>query len=78
MQKLADTYGSFGDQNEQVTLLRHILELKPQSKNVRDYLAHLEPPKPKPDEVYAVASERFSREALPRLRTDTISERSST
>jgi transglutaminase-like putative cysteine protease/tetratricopeptide (TPR) repeat protein len=59
MQKLADTYGSYGDQNEQVTLLRHIVELKPQSKNVRDYLAHLEPTKPKPDEVYAVASKDF-------------------
>ncbi len=59
MQKLADAYGSFGDQNEQVILLRHILELKPQSKNVRDYLAHLEPTKPKPDEIYAVPSKEF-------------------
>ncbi len=59
MQKLADTYGSFGDQNEQVTLLRHILDLKPQSKTVRDYLAHLEPSAPKPDEVYAISSKEF-------------------
>ena len=59
MQKLADTYGAFGDRNEQVALLRHILDLKPQSKNVRDYLAHLEPSKPKPDEIYAVPSKEF-------------------
>lgn len=59
MQKLADAYGTSGNQNDQVTLLRHILELKPQSKNVRDYLAHLEPAKPKPDEIYAIASKDF-------------------
>ncbi len=59
MQKLADAYAMNGNQNDQVTLLRHILELKPQSKDVRDYLAHLEPAKPKADEVYAVPSKDF-------------------
>jgi len=59
MHKLADTYGATGHQSEQVTLLRHILQLKPQSKDVRDYLAHLEPSKPKPDEIYAVAPKEF-------------------
>jgi transglutaminase-like putative cysteine protease/tetratricopeptide (TPR) repeat protein len=59
MQKLADAYGASGHQSEQVTLLRHILQLKPQNKSVRDYLAHLEPSKPKPDEAYAVASKDF-------------------
>jgi transglutaminase-like putative cysteine protease/tetratricopeptide (TPR) repeat protein len=54
MQKLADVYGTMNQQSEQVTLLRHILQLRPQAKNVRDYLSHLEPPTPKPDEVYAV------------------------
>jgi transglutaminase-like putative cysteine protease/tetratricopeptide (TPR) repeat protein len=59
MQKLADAYAISGHQSEQVALLRHILELKPQDKEVRDYIAHLEPSKPKPDEAYAVASKDF-------------------
>ncbi len=59
MHKLADVYAVAGQESEQVTLLRHILELRPQDKNVRDYLAHLEPSAPKPDEVYAVASKEF-------------------
>ncbi|HEY1959784.1 MAG TPA: DUF3857 domain-containing protein [Polyangiaceae bacterium] len=59
MQKLADSYALTGHQNEQVTLLRHILDLKPQNKDVRDYLAHLEPTKPKPDEAYAVDPKVF-------------------
>jgi transglutaminase-like putative cysteine protease/Tfp pilus assembly protein PilF len=59
MQKLADVYGTMNQQSDQVALLRHILQLRPQAKTVRDYLAHLEPPTPKPDEVYAVPSKDF-------------------
>ena len=59
MQKLADVYGTTKQESEQVTLLRHILELRPQNKAVRDYLAHLEPAKPRPDELYALPFAQF-------------------
>jgi cellulose synthase operon protein C len=59
MHKLADVYGTSKQTSEQVTLLRHILEVRPQDKAVRDYLSHLEPEKPKPDELYAVPFSTF-------------------
>ena len=59
MQRLADAYALGGQQSEQVTLLRRILQLRPQAKDVRDYLAHLEPSKPRPDEAYALPSKQF-------------------
>ena len=59
MRALADVYAIGGQDGEKLGLLRKVLELKPQSKDVRDYLAHLEPSKPKEDEVYAVASKDF-------------------
>ncbi len=59
MRSLADVYGLAGQQNEQQALLRKILEIQPQAKDVRDYLVHLEPTKPRPDEAYAIPSSEF-------------------
>lgn len=59
MRELADVYAISGQRDEQFKLLKRVLELKPQSKEVRDYLAHSEPAKPKNDEVYARPAAEF-------------------
>ena len=59
MRALADIYGEGGQKEEQLKLLGNIVKLLPQSKDVREYLAHLEPTKPRPDEVYARPSTEF-------------------
>ena len=57
---LADAYGAVGGRtDEQLKLLRRVLELKPQEKDVREYVAHSEPAKPRPDEVYARPAKEF-------------------
>ena len=68
LQKLADAAGMSGQLAEQQRLLRQIVTLKPQDKDVREYLAHLEPPKPRPDEAYARPASEFlkGRAAPPR------------
>jgi tetratricopeptide (TPR) repeat protein/transglutaminase-like putative cysteine protease len=59
MRALADVF-AMGDQtDEQLKLLRRVLELKPQDKDVREYVAHTEPSKPRPDEAYARPSTEF-------------------
>ena len=59
MHALADAYGVMGRTEEQIHLLRRVLELKPQDKDVREYVAHTEPTKPRPDEAYARKPEEF-------------------
>ena len=59
MRELADVYALGGQREEQFKLLKRVLELKPQAKDVRDYIAHSEPAKPKNDEVYARPSSEF-------------------
>ncbi len=59
MKALADLQADAGNRPEQLALLRRILELKPQTQNVRDYLSHLEPEVPRPDEAFAWTSEKF-------------------
>ncbi len=59
MRALADVYAETGKRDEQIRLLKRILELLPQSKEVREYVAHLEPSKPRQDEVYARPAAEF-------------------
>lgn len=59
MRALADAYSLLGRRDEQLRLLRQLLVLKPQATEVREYLAHLEPEKPRPDEAYARPSAEF-------------------
>ncbi len=59
MRALADAYGIDNKKDDQLRLLRQILVLKPQAKEVREYLANMEPSKPRPDEVYAISPDVF-------------------
>jgi cellulose synthase operon protein C len=59
LRTLADLHGELNNREEQVRLLRQILQLRPQEKEVREYLEHIEPAKARPDEAYAMAPERF-------------------
>ncbi len=56
---LSDLYGEEDKRDDQRKLLRQILSLSPQAKDVREYLEHIEPPRPRADEAYAWAPERF-------------------
>src|SRR5262249_54825768 len=40
-------------------ILRQILTITPQAKDVREYVEHIEPPRPRADEAYAWAKERL-------------------
>lgn len=59
LKALADFYGEENRRDEQLKLLRQILVLSPQAKDVREYVEHVEPPKPRADEAYAWGPERF-------------------
>jgi tetratricopeptide (TPR) repeat protein/transglutaminase-like putative cysteine protease len=59
LRALADLYDTEDKRDEQLKLLRQILALSPQAKDVREYVEHIEPPKPRADEAYAWAPERF-------------------
>ncbi len=59
LRALADAYGVLGRRDDQLRLLRQLLVLRPQAKEVREYLANLEPEKPRPDEAYARPAEEF-------------------
>ncbi len=59
LRALSDLYGEDERRDEQVKLLRQILAFSPQAKDVREYLEHIEPARPRADEAYAWAPERF-------------------
>jgi len=59
LRQLADASGMNGQRAEQQRLLRQIVALKPQDKDAREYLANLEPPRPRPDEAYARPAAEF-------------------
>ena len=59
LRALADLQGELGRRDEQLTLLRSILKIRPQDKDVREYVEHIEPQKPRPDEAWAWKSEKF-------------------
>ena len=56
-------YALDGQHDEQLRLLKRVLELMPQEKDVREYVAHIEPGEPRPDEQYARPSQRVPRAA---------------
>jgi len=55
----ADLYAEEGKREEQLRSLRQILAIRPQEKDVREYVEHIEPPKPRADEQYAWPAETF-------------------
>lgn len=59
LRALADTYALGGRTDEQIRLLKRVLELRPQEKDVREYVAHTEPSRPRPDEAYVRPSAEF-------------------
>ncbi len=61
LRELSDLHGRIGHRDEQLALLKRILEIRPQEKDVREYVEHIVPPKPRPDEAYAWAADRFLR-----------------
>ncbi len=64
LRELADLQGALGQREEQVALLRQILQVRPQDQDVRQYLEHIEPPKARADEAYAWAPARFLKDRL--------------
>lgn len=62
LRALGDLHGEQGARDEQLVLLRRILEIQPQAKDVAEYVRHIEPEKPRADEAYAWSPERFLRD----------------
>jgi tetratricopeptide (TPR) repeat protein len=66
LRALAELQGELGRRDEQLLTLREILRIRPQDRDVREYVEHLEPAKPRPDEAYAWESDKFlNRRFLP-------------
>jgi cellulose synthase operon protein C len=59
LRALSDLYGEEGDRDKQLELLRQILTIVPQAKEVREYVEHIAPKAPRSDEAYAWAPDRF-------------------
>jgi tetratricopeptide (TPR) repeat protein len=59
LRALAELQGELGKRDEQLLSLREILRIRPQDRDVREYVEHLEPAKPRPDEAYAWSSDKF-------------------
>ncbi|MBX3185938.1 MAG: DUF3857 domain-containing protein [Labilithrix sp.] len=59
MRQLSDVYALGGQTDEQLRLLKRVLELRPQEKDVREYVAHTEPARPRADEAYARPAAEF-------------------
>jgi cellulose synthase operon protein C len=53
LRALADMVGESGNKEEQLKLLRRILVLRPQAKDIREYVEHAQPPKIRRDEAFA-------------------------
>ena len=59
LRALSDLYGEDGDREAQLRLLRQIVALEPQAKDVREYLERIDAPGLRADEAYAWPPERF-------------------
>ena len=59
LRNLADLQGELGATDQQLALLRRVLEIRPQDREVREYVDHIEPPKARPDEAYAWSAKRY-------------------
>jgi len=59
MRAMSDLYAEENKRDEQLKLLQQILAIVPQAKDIREYVEHIEPPKPRADEAYAWAPEKF-------------------
>ena len=59
LRALSELQGELGNRDEQLRNLREILRIRPQDRDVREYVEHLEPAKPRPDEAYAWDTDKF-------------------
>jgi cellulose synthase operon protein C len=59
LRALSDLLGELGRRDEQLGTLREILRIRPQERDVREYVEHIGPGKPRPDEAYAWDSKQF-------------------
>ena len=59
LRALSELQGELGNRDEQLRNLREILRIRPQDRDVREYVEHLEPAKPRPDEAYAWDADKF-------------------
>ncbi len=59
MRELATVYALADQRDDQLRLLKRVLELLPQAKDVRDQVAHLAPAPPRPDEQFARPASEF-------------------
>jgi cellulose synthase operon protein C len=59
LRALSELQGELNRRDEQLLSLREILRIRPQDRDVREYLEHLEPAKPRPDEAYAWNADKF-------------------
>lgn len=59
LRALSDLQGELGNRTEQLRLLRRIVEIRPQAKDVAEYLSQIEPEAAKQDEAYAWAPDEF-------------------
>ncbi|MDF3069237.1 MAG: hypothetical protein K0R38_4838 [Polyangiaceae bacterium] len=62
LRAVAELSGELGKRDEQLMSLREILRIRPQERDVREYVEHLEPAKPRPDEAYAWQADKFLKE----------------
>jgi transglutaminase-like putative cysteine protease len=59
LQALADFRGRAGRRDDQLALLRRVLELQPQAVDVRRHVEHIQPPEQAADEKYAMPARDF-------------------
>jgi tetratricopeptide (TPR) repeat protein len=59
LRTLANLHGELGQRDQQLRLLRQVLAIRPQDKEVREYVAQIEPDRARADEAYAWAPARF-------------------
>jgi tetratricopeptide (TPR) repeat protein/transglutaminase-like putative cysteine protease len=59
LRALSELQGELGRRDEQLLSLREILRIRPQDRDVREYVEHLEPARPRPDEAYAWEAQKF-------------------
>lgn len=59
LRALSDLHGELGHRYRQLALLQQILRFRPQERDVREYVEHIEPPRARADEAYAWSSKRF-------------------
>lgn len=59
LRALAELDGELGKRDQQLLSLQEILRIRPQDRDVREYVEHLEPQKPRSDEAYAWSADQF-------------------